>query len=186
VESTVLHCLSARTWFLVAVALLLPHSQLAAETSSTAPQTSEGIPHFSELLAFVDRFGRPTDLGRLCEALQLGPSERDCKFHQVTIDQGGNTTKHAIGVPLGSSIAAPYVLMLQLGPLVGNIFIVARNGVLKDSYFVAKGVDYTRLPIDEARRAFATEIGFWTDNLAQLKELGETGSAGRPQGRGRN
>jgi hypothetical protein len=55
--------------------------------------------------------------------------------------------------------------------------------VLKETYYRAKGVDYTPLPVDDARRAFATEIAFWKDNLAQLKEMGESRS---PRGRGGN
>jgi hypothetical protein len=165
---------------------LLKNNYLAAQTSSASPQASEAVPNFPELLAFVASYGRPTDLGRLCEALQLGPSERDCKFHQVTIDQGESTTTHAIGLPLSSSAAAPYVLMLHLGPLVGNIFIVSRDGVLKESYYRAKGIDYSRIGIDEARRAFAAEVGFWKDNLAQLKELGEIGTPSRPPSRQNN
>jgi hypothetical protein len=165
---------------LATIVLILSSSHLAAQTQPAPPQTSNAVPNFSELLAFVERYGRPTDLGRLCVALQLGVSERDCKFHQVTIDQGDNTTKHAVGLPLSPSPSAPYVLMLHLGPLIGNIFIVSRDGALKESYYRARGVDYTRLSDEDGRRAFAVEIDFWKDNLAQLKNLGESGGRPRP------
>ena len=126
----------------------------------------------SELTTIVERDGWRSNLGRMCVAMKLGP-EADCKFKQISVspNEPGTTDSHGFNVPLSDAGSVMYVVIFHNGPLVGNFFVVSPQGELKASFYRAKGIDYTEVPIAAAHRAFDTSLAFWRDNLQTLKDL---------------
>ena len=125
-----------------------------------------------ELTNIVAQRGWVVDMGRMCVAMQLR-SQADCRFKQLSISAGepGTIDNHGFNVPLDKVGPSPYVVIFHLGPLVGNFFVVSPDGELKAAFYRAKGVDFTEIPMQNARRAFDASFIFWSENLTKLKEL---------------
>jgi hypothetical protein len=117
----------------------------------------------------------------MCVAMKLG-SEVDCKFTQVSVSpsEPGTVDSYGFNVPLRSVGPAPYVVMFHLGPLVGDFFVVSLQGKLKASFYRAKGIDYTEVPLSDARRAFDASVEFWRTHLQPLKTLIAAGNLPKP------
>jgi hypothetical protein len=152
---------------------------------ATLARASSGVPDrvalVSELTRIAVKHGWPTDLGRMCVAMKLG-SEPDCRFTQVSVSpsEPGTIDSYGFNVPLRSVGSAPYVVIFHLGPLVGDFFVVSPQGKLKASFYRAKGIDYTEVPVADARRAFDTSMAFWRSNLQQLKDMIAAGKLPKP------
>jgi hypothetical protein len=152
---------------------------------ATLAQTPSGISDraalVSKLTRIVVRHGWPTDLGRMCVAMKLAP-KTDCKFRQISVsaNEPGTIDNYGFNVPLRKPGPATYVVIFHLGPLVGDFFVVSPQGKLKASFYRAKGVDYTEVPIADARRAFDASMVFWGNNLQPLKNLIAAGNLPKP------
>ena len=118
----------------------------------------------------------------MCAAFKLG-SEGDCNFKQMAVSESppGTVDSHGFNLPENSTRPDSYVVIFHLSPLVGNFFVVSPEGILKASYYRAKGEDYTEIPNEDADRAFAAAVAFWKRNLPNLKDLIAAGvTPGRP------
>jgi hypothetical protein len=135
----------------------------------------------SELTSIVTREGWPTDMGRMCVAMKLSP-EADCNFTQVSVNpsEPGTVDSYGFNVPLRSGGPPTYVVIFHLGPLVGDFFLVSPQGQLKASFYRAKGIDYTEVPLADARRAFDASVEFWRTHLQSLKTLIAVGNHPKP------
>jgi hypothetical protein len=135
----------------------------------------------SELTSIVVRHGWATDLGHMCVAMKLGP-EGDCKFTQISVSPSEPVTTDSYGFNVLLRKAGPvtYVVIFHLGPLVGDFFVVSSQGELKASFYRAKGIDYTEVPISDARRAFDASMVFWRKHLQPLKGLIAAGKLPKP------
>lgn len=125
-----------------------------------------------ELTNTVAQSGWVVDMGRMCAAMQLR-THGHCKFKQLSVSasEPGTVDNYGFNVPLDGVDPLNYVVFFHLGPLVGNFFLVSSGGELKAAFYRAKGVDYTEMPIQDARRAFDASFVFWSENLTKLKEL---------------
>jgi hypothetical protein len=83
----------------------------------------------------------------MCAAFKLG-SEGDCNFKQMAVSESppGTVDSHGFNLPENSTRPDSYVVIFHLSPLVGNFFVVSPEGILKASYYRAKGEDYTEIP----------------------------------------
>jgi hypothetical protein len=178
-----IHCRKFAGWkvwrFFAAIWILWT---FAGATLAQAPSgMADRAALVSELTTTVVRHGWPTDLGRMCVAMKLGP-EADCKFTQISVsaNEPGTVDNHGFNVPIGSAGPPTYVVIFHLGPRVGNFFVVSPQGELKASFYRAKGVDYTEVPIADARRAFDASVVFWSNNLQPLKDLIAGGNLRKP------
>jgi hypothetical protein len=148
-------------------------------------QTPSGLPHHAALVwkltTSVLRHGWPTDLGRMCVAMKLGP-ESECKFKQISVSpsEPGAIDYYGFNVPFSTASKVSYVVIYHLGPLVGDFFLVSSEGELKASFYRAKGMDYTEIPSADARRAFDTSMAFWEHNLQALNALISAGKLSKP------
>jgi hypothetical protein len=173
-------CGVRKVWRLVAAILIV-----WAFGGATLPLASSGAPDrvalVSELTRIVVKHGWPTDLGRMCVAMKLG-SEADCKFTQVSVSpsEPGTVDSYGFNVPLRSVGPAPYLIIFHLGPLVGDFFVVSPQGKLKASFYRAKGINYTEVPLLDARRAFDASMVFWRKNLQPIKILIAAGKLAKP------
>jgi hypothetical protein len=153
----------------------------AATLAQTPSGKSDRALLVPQLTSVVVRHGWPTDLGRMCVAMKLGP-EADCKFTQISVspNEPGTIDNYGFNVPLGSADPSRYVVIFHLGPLVGDFFVVSPQGKLKASFYRAKGIDYTEVPLADARRAFDASMVFWRTHLQALKNLIAAGNLPKP------
>ena len=168
---------------LLALATFVYPVRLAAEppTSTTHVKTFDPA-MMSELVGIVREHGWPANMGRMCATFNLG-SESNCNFKQMAVSEGspGTVEDHGFNLPEISTGPDSYVVIFHLTPLVGNFFVVSPEGTLKASFYRAKGVDYTEIPNEDARRAFAVAGAFWKQNLPKLKDLiAAGGTPGQP------
>lgn len=156
--------------WLLAAAVLIPWMVGSAwpQPSKNSTAAAKLVP---ELTNIVQRHGWPADMARMCVAMKLG-KEADCKFKQISVSasEPGTVDNHGFNVPLGDG-PVTYIVIFHLGPLVGNFFVVSPDGELKAAFYRAKGVDYTKVPLQDARRAFDASMAFWNDNLPMLKKM---------------
>jgi hypothetical protein len=163
------------------VAIFILWTFVGATLAQTPSGISDRAPLVSQLTSIVVRHGWPTDLGRMCVAMKLGP-EADCKFTQVSVSpsEPGTVDSYGFNVPFRSTGPAKYVVIFHLGPLVGDFFVVSPQGKLKAAFYRAKGIDYTDVPPADARRAFDASIVFWRTHLQSLKTLIAAGNLPKP------
>jgi hypothetical protein len=166
-------------WVFAAVLMVWTFDGLALAQAPSSKTDHAAI--VSELTGIVTRHGWPTDLGRMCVAMKLG-MEADCKFTQISVsaNEPGTIDNYGFNVPLTNAGPAQYLVMFHLGPLVGDFFVVSLQGKLKASFYRAKGIDYTEVPIGDARRAFDASVVFWSKHLQPLKDLIAAGNLPKP------
>ena len=124
-------------------------------------------PSFGAVVGLVQRHGATADLGRLCQAFGL---QQSCLFKQVAVDANSDGREHhGFNVPANGT-ASPYVVIFHLRPLVGEFFVASAQGELVAARFRAKGIDYSPIVPDEARRAFESEVAFWRSHLDGLQK----------------
>jgi hypothetical protein len=178
---TLLAVLAERKVWRLFAAILIFWTFGGATLAHASSGATDRVALVSELTRIVVKHGWPTDLGRMCVAMKLG-SEVDCKFTQVSVSpsEPGTVDSYGFNVPLRSVGPAPYVVMFHLGPLVGDFFVVSLQGKLKASFYRAKGIDYTEVPLSDARRAFDASVEFWRTHLQPLKNLIAAGNLPKP------
>jgi len=159
-------------------ALILDPSLISSDQALTRLLENSGVSHGNTVVAalifvlmqLVEKNGWRVDLGRMCSEMKLD-SQRDCMFKQISVssDVPDVTESNGFNVPQGNS--PQYVVIYSFEPLVGNFFVVSLSGTLKSAFFRAKGIDYTEVPLADARRAFEKSIKFWNVNLETLKRM---------------
>jgi hypothetical protein len=124
----------------------------------------------SKLVHLVEKHGWRVNMGRMCSLMKLN-SERDCKFKQISVSSDAPDSIGTNGFNVPEDSDQQYVVIYRVDPLVGKFFVVSLDGNLKSAFFRAKGIDYTEIPLADARQAFEASIGFWKTSLEAIKGM---------------
>jgi len=124
----------------------------------------------AEVTRLVEEYGWQTDMGRMCALMKLN-SRNNCRLKQIMLSATAPNTRDDNGFIVLDDKYSSYVVIYHLEPLVGSFFVVSSDGILKSSFFRARDVDYTELPISETHRSFQETIRFWIKNLDTVKGM---------------
>jgi hypothetical protein len=125
---------------------------------------------FTDVISFVSERGWAASLGPLCKQFGIGDSGTSCVFRQVSVQETvGRGDPLAFNVLESDRNDPRKILIFHLGPMVGEFFVMSREGRLLNAFVRRVGFGYESVPLDEMEDEFKKDSFYWLENFDRIR-----------------